>query len=141
MEEMKPWEHALQELRPTLAEAIDAKSSPDRFGDALVGKNFITEQAKRDRVNDGGCNYNKITKLLDAVSTDIKYADNKDERFKDFTEILRNLGLCDIERKLTECYRKLPWLLFCQSQILILSLSLSLSLTHTHIQNGTYVCT
>ena len=107
MEEMKPWKHALQELRPTLAEAIDAKSSPDRFGDALVGKNFITEQAKRDRVNvEGGSNYTKVSNLLDAVSTDIKHADNEDERFKDFTEILRNLGLYDTERKLTECYRK-----------------------------------
>ena len=105
MEEMKPWKHALQELRYTLAEAIDAKSSPDRFGDALVGKNFITEQAKRDRVNvEGVTNYTKVSNLLDAVSTDIKHADNEDERFKDFTEILRNLGLCDTERKLTECY-------------------------------------
>ena len=118
MEEMKPWKHALQQLRPALAEAIDAKSSPDRFGDALVGKNFITEQAKRDRVNvEGITNYTKVSNLLDAVSTDIKHAENEDERFKDFTEILRNLGLCDTERKLTECYRKYMYMyIFGQSQ-------------------------
>ena len=120
MEEMKPWKHALQELRPTLAEAIDAKSSPDRFGDALVGKNFITEQAKRDRVNEGVTKYTKVSNLLDAVSTDIKHADNEDERFKDFTEIIHNLGLYDTERKLTECYdnRKCMYTmgLFCNSQ-------------------------
>ena len=69
---------------------------------------------------EGATNYTKVSNLLDAVSTDIKHADNEDERFKDFTEILHKLGLCDTERKLTECYdnRKCMYTmcLFCKSQ-------------------------
>ena len=73
----EPWKYSLQELRPRLAETIEAISTLDRFGDAVVGKGFITEQTKRDRVNVSGKNdYSKITSLLDAVSTDINNAGN-----------------------------------------------------------------
>ena len=102
----EPWKHALQELRPTIADGIDAKCSPDRFGDALVGKGFITEQVKRDRVNVPVNDYKKATSLLDAVSTDINNAPNKVERFDDFVGILTTMGLTDIAKQLTECYRK-----------------------------------
>ena len=102
----EPWKHALRELRPTIAEAIDAKCSPDRFGDALVGKGFMTEQVKRDRVNVPVDDYKKATSLLDAVSTDINSAPNKVERFNDFVGILTTMGLSDIAKQLTECYRK-----------------------------------
>ena len=109
----EPWKHSLQELRPRLAETIEAKSSPDRFGDALVGKHFVTEEIKRDRVNvSGKSDYSKITTLLDAVSTDINNARNNVERFNDLVAILSNLGLHDAEQELAECYRKLSlrWL-------------------------------
>ena len=105
----EPWKHALQEFRPTIADAIEANISPDRFGDALVGKRFITEQAKRDKVNAAVDNYTKVTKLLDAVSTDIKNAGSKDrstQRFNDFVAILKTLGFTAIAQQLTQCYRK-----------------------------------
>ena len=110
MEQMKisePWKRSLQELRSRLAETIESRLSPDRFGDALVGKGFISEPAKRDRVNVLGLTgYSKIAGLLDAVSTDINNAGNKPKRFNDFVAILNSLGLHDAEQELTECYRK-----------------------------------
>ena len=105
----EPWKHALQEFRPKIADAIEAESSPDRFGDALVGNGFITEQAKRDKVNVAVDNYTKVTKLLDAVSTHINYAGSKDrsiQRFNDFVAILKTLGCKDIAKQLTQCYCK-----------------------------------
>ena len=110
MEQMKttePWKRSLQELRPRLADTIEAKCNLDRFGDVLVGKGFINEQIKRDRVNVSGMSdYSKITCLLDAVSTDINNAGNKPKRFNDFVAILIKLGLHDVGKQLTECYRK-----------------------------------
>ena len=105
----EPWKHVLQEFRPKIADAIDAKSSPERFGDALVGNGFITEQAKRDKVNVAVNDYTKVTKLLDAVSTHIKNAGSKDrstQRFNDFVAILKTLGCKDIAKQLTQCYCK-----------------------------------
>ena len=110
MEQMKisePWKHSLQELTPRLAGVIEAKSSPDRFGDVLVGKGFVTEHTKRDRLNVLGVyDYAKIASLLDAVSTDINNAGNKPKRFNDFVAILNDLDLRDVGKELIECYRK-----------------------------------
>ena len=106
----EPWKHALQEFRPKIADAIEANITPDRFGDLLVGNRFITEQAKRDKVNGTEKNYTKVTSLLDAVSTDINYAGSKGrstQRFNDFVAILETLGFTDnIAQQLTQCYCK-----------------------------------
>ena len=103
MSREEPWKLTLLELRSTLANVIEDKSSPDRFSDELIGKGFITEEVKKDRVNVLGLgDYSKISRLLDAVSTDINNAGNKAERFNDFVAILIKLGLHNIAKQLTD---------------------------------------
>ena len=110
LKRQEPWRDALQKNRATLASAIAGKSEPDMFGDLLVGEGFITEQVKRDRVNLSGVGaYSKITNLLDAVSADINSAGNKEKsttRFNAFIKILKDLGLEDAAKQLTDYFSK-----------------------------------
>ena len=102
----EPWKHALRDLQPTMAGKISAESTAAIFGNELIGKGFLNEQAASAKLSrNGASEYDKTTSLLLAVSTHINAASTREQskrRFDDFITILaENMGLISLAVQLT----------------------------------------
>lgn len=102
----EPWKHALRDLQPTMAGKISAESTAAIFGNELIGKGFLNEQAASAKLSrNGASEYDKTTSLLLAVSTHINAASTREQskrRFDDFIAVLaENMGLISLAVQLT----------------------------------------
>ena len=104
---MTPEYCTIQSNTSNINDAITNQSNPSLFADKLVDNGFIAKQAADAIVQTLGIpDYNKVSKLMQAVGSQISTASNPTPTFETFIRILRELSLDPLADKLVKFYSK-----------------------------------
>ena len=108
---MTPEYRTIQRNSSDINDAVANKSGPSLFANKLVDNDFISKQAANNIVQVSAFpDYDKVSRLMQAVESQIRTARNPTTTFETFIRILRELSLDELADKLVNFYSKYLYL-------------------------------